>query len=84
MRPLITEEERITAFKFPKKKDVIEKQRLQVRYHVEDFNVNNRPRRLLEAFAAILKHTNYQLILDHYVRISAKCSRRRRWFWRII
>ena len=75
MKPLITEEERKAAFKFPKKQDVIEKQRLPVRYHVEDFNVENRSRKFLEAFAAILKHTNYRFILDHYVRISAKCSR---------
>ena len=75
MKPMITEEERIKAFKYPKKDAVIEKQRLPVRYHVEDFNVDNRPRRFLEAFAAILKHTNYRFVLDHYVKVSAKCSR---------
>ncbi|NQT35405.1 (Fe-S)-binding protein [bacterium] len=75
MKQLITEEERKTAFKFPKKEDAIERQRLPVRYHVEDFDVENRPRRFLEAFAAILKHTNYRFVLDHYVKVSAKCSR---------
>ncbi|HHE46352.1 MAG TPA: (Fe-S)-binding protein, partial [Bacteroidetes bacterium] len=75
MKPLITEQERETAFKFPKKQEIIDKQRLPVRYHVEDFDVEDRPRRFLEAFAAILKHTNYRFVLDHYVKVSAKCSR---------
>ena len=39
------------------------------------FPNQQRPRRFLEAFPAILKHTNYRLALDHYVRVSAKCSR---------
>ncbi|MBT7616579.1 MAG: (Fe-S)-binding protein [Calditrichaeota bacterium] len=75
MNLLINKEERERAFKTPKKENVIEKQQLSVRYHVEDFALENRPQRFLEAFAAILKHTNYRLVLDHYVRISAKCSR---------
>ena len=75
MKQLITERERQVAFKSARKDNVIEKQHLAVRYHVEDFNVEDRPRRFLEAFAAILKHTNYRFVLDNYVRISAKCSR---------
>ena len=51
-----------------KKAEVVRKQRLPVRYHVEDFDMRDRPRRFLEAFAAILKHTNYRLALDHYIR----------------
>ncbi len=74
MRPLTTEE-RQEAFATPKKEEVVRKQRLPVRYHVEDFDVHDRPRRFLEAFAAILKHTNYRLALDHYIRVSAKCAR---------
>ena len=74
MEPL-TAEERKQAFSNAKKDEVIRKQRLPVRYHVEDFEVRDRPRRFLEAFAAILKHTNYRLALDHYVRVSAKCAR---------
>ncbi len=74
MQPL-TEEERKRAFAATRKPEVIEKQRLPVRYHVEDFEVHDRPRRFLEAFAAILKHTNYRLALDHYMRVTAKCSR---------
>lgn len=71
----ITPEEKERAFKPTKKPDIIEKQKLDVRYHIEEFDVNDRPRRFLEAFAAILKHTNYGLALDHFIRMSAKCSR---------
>ena len=74
MQP-ISAEQRKKAFAGSKKAEVIERQRLPVRYHVEDFQVEDRPRRFLEAFAAILKHTNYRVALDHYIRISAKCAR---------
>jgi Fe-S oxidoreductase len=74
MNPL-TSEERTKAFAFPKRAEAIEKQRLPVRYHVEDFDTAERPRRFLEAFAAVLEHTNYRIALDHYVRVSAKCAR---------
>jgi len=74
MQPLAPEE-RNRAFTSTKKPEVIQRQRLGVRYHAEDFAVAERPRRFIEAFAAILKHTNYRLALDHYVRVSAKCSR---------
>jgi Fe-S oxidoreductase len=74
MQPL-TAEERAKAFCSSKKPDVVRRQRLPVRYHVEDFETPERPRRFLLAFAAILKHTNYRVALDHYVRVSAKCSR---------
>jgi Fe-S oxidoreductase len=73
--PALKPEERAQAFAIPKKDDVVRKQRLPVHYHVEDFDVHDRPRRFLAAFAAILKHTNYRLALDHYVRVSAKCAR---------
>ena len=71
----LTTEERRQAFASVKKPETVGKQRLPVRYHVEDFDVDDRPRRFLEAFAAILKHTNYRVALDHYIRVSAKCSR---------
>jgi hypothetical protein len=35
----------------------------------------DRPRRFLEAFAAVLEHGNYAMPLDVYARLSAKCSR---------
>jgi [DsrC]-trisulfide reductase subunit K len=71
----LTPEERQKAFASTKKPEVIERQRLPVRYHAEDSDVEERPRRFLEAFASILKHTNYQLALDHYIRVTAKCGR---------
>jgi Fe-S oxidoreductase len=74
-KPVITSEERDKAFAPTKKPEVIERQKLDVRYHVEDYNVNDRPRRFLEAFAAILKHSNYRFALEHFIRMSAKCSR---------
>jgi len=43
-------------------------------YHTESFKLEERPRRFLEAFAAILKNTNYGPVLDTYTSISAKCS----------
>jgi Fe-S oxidoreductase len=73
-KPLTTEE-REKAFRNARKAELINQQRLPVRYHVENFDVENRPRRFLEAFAAILKHTNYRLALEQYCRVSAKCAR---------
>ena len=72
---VITSEEREKAFASAKKPEVVEKQKLDVRYHVEDYDVTDRPRRFLEAFAAILKHTNYRFALEHFIRVSTKCSR---------
>lgn len=47
-----------------------------VSYQVEPVaDVEGRPRRFLEAFAAILKHSNYGMVLDFYTRVTAKCSR---------
>ncbi len=71
----ITPEEREKAFASARKQEVSDSQHLRVRYHVEDLDINDRPRRFLEAFAAILKHSNYQVALDHFIRVSAKCSR---------
>jgi [DsrC]-trisulfide reductase subunit K len=73
-RPM-SPQEREKAFTTSKKAEVMERQRLPVRYHVEDFDVQDRPRRFLEAFASILKHTNYRVALDHYMRVTAKCAR---------
>ena len=74
MQPL-SPEERSKAFATVKKAEVMERQRLAVRYHVEDFDVADRPRRFLQVFASILKHTNYRVALDHYIRVAAKCAR---------
>lgn len=73
-RPM-TAEEREKAYSTRKKPEVMDRQQLPVRYHVEDFDVTGRPRRFLEAFASILRHTNYRLALDHYIRVTARCAR---------
>lgn len=71
----LSPEDRSQAFAQPRKPEVVQKQRLSVRYHVEEFAPGDRSRRFLEAFAAILKHSNYRFALDHYIRVCAKCSR---------
>jgi len=71
----ITPDELQKAFACAKKPEVIDRQKLNVRYHVEDMDVNDRPGRFLQVFAAILRHTNYRFALDHFIRISAKCAR---------
>jgi Fe-S oxidoreductase len=71
----LSAEERSKAFAALKKPEIVRKQNLPVRYHVEDFAPGDRSRRFLEAFAAILKHSNYRFALDHYIRVCAKCSR---------
>ena len=71
----ISDDELKHAFKTERKPEVVEKQKLNVRYHIEDPVVEGRAQKFLEAFAAILKNTNYGFVLDQYVRSSAKCSR---------
>ncbi len=71
----ITGDQRAKAFAPTRKPEVAERQKLDVRYFVEDYDIGERPRRFLEAFAAILRHSNYQFALDHFIRMSAKCSR---------
>jgi Fe-S oxidoreductase len=73
--PPLTQEQRQAAFANTKKPKVLEAQKLPVRYVVEDHPVEDRPKRFLEAFAAILKHSNYRFVLDQYIQVSAKCSR---------
>ncbi len=46
-------------------------------YHVEQraLGLTERPRRFLEAFSAILEHGSYQVALETYARLSARCGR---------
>ncbi|MGM0668345.1 MAG: (Fe-S)-binding protein [Gemmatimonadota bacterium] len=46
-------------------------------YNVEQKGLEgkDRPRRFLKAFSAILRHGSYNLALDTYSRLSAKCAR---------
>ena len=46
-----------------------------VKYFNEPVPPMDRPRRFLEVFAAVLKHSNYGYILDHFARVVAKCGR---------
>ena len=75
MIPLLTREAVCIAKGHTKKREVLEKQRLNVRYNVEKPLTEGRVERFLEVFAAILKHSSYSLVLDHYLKTSAKCAR---------
>ena len=46
-------------------------------FYVESkaLEVVDRPRKFLEAFAAVLEHSNYGLALDTYARLTTKCAR---------
>jgi Fe-S oxidoreductase len=46
-------------------------------YYVEPrtLKVADRPRKFLQAYAAVLEHSSYGLVLDMYTRLSTKCSR---------
>jgi len=46
-------------------------------YYVEEkaLEVEDRPRKFLEAFATVLEHGSYGLAMDVYTRLSTKCSR---------
>jgi len=46
-------------------------------FYVEEkaLQVTERPRKFLEAFAAVLQHSSYYLALEFYSRLSTKCSR---------
>jgi len=43
-------------------------------YQIEPIELEERPKRFLDAFAAVLRHSNYAPVLDAYLRIRAKCS----------
>lgn len=49
--------------------------KLKYPYYVEAPLEHGRVKAFLDAFAAILEHSNYKFILDTYSRISMKCSR---------
>ena len=44
-------------------------------YYLEPVDTDDLPRRFLDAFAAILAHSNYALVLDAAATLSAHCSR---------
>ena len=76
MKPIADPEAVAAALKNTRPEAVRKEQRLDVRYHIEHPPAHDRPRKFLEAFAAILRHNpSYVLALDHYNRIEAKCGR---------
>jgi Fe-S oxidoreductase len=50
--------------------------RTKYSFYVEDqaLEVRDRPRKFLEAFAAILEHSSYAIALDVFSRVTAKCK----------
>jgi Fe-S oxidoreductase len=48
---------------------------IQCSYYLEEVDTGELPRRFLEAFAAILSHSNYVPVLDAAARMKARCSR---------
>ena len=44
-------------------------------YYLEPLDTSELPRRFLDAFAAILAHSNYAPVLDAAVRVSTRCGR---------
>ncbi|MBN1341352.1 MAG: (Fe-S)-binding protein [Phycisphaerae bacterium] len=76
MDPLVDAEGIAKATKNARPAQLRKEQRLDVRFHIEHPATTDRPRKFLEAFAAILRHNpSYGLALDHYIRVQAKCGR---------
>jgi len=48
---------------------------IECSYYLEDLDTRELPRRFLEAFAAILSHSNYAPLLDAASRAGLRCSR---------
>lgn len=47
----------------------------EMKYIIEKAPTGDRVTQFLEIFAEILRHSNYKYALDHYSRVSIKCSR---------
>ncbi|NLO18356.1 MAG: (Fe-S)-binding protein [Ignavibacteria bacterium] len=47
----------------------------EMKYYVENEAKGDRVSQFLEIFASILKHSNYRMALEHYIKVSAKCGR---------
>jgi Fe-S oxidoreductase len=64
--------------KVPTGQEVLEtgqRPHLPLGFGLQEGAMENRPRRFLQAFAAILKHSNYRLALEQYMRVNARCGR---------
>ena len=60
------------------KETTTEKGKLEIpemNYIIENAPKGDRVSKFLEIFAEILRHSNYRYALDHYIKVSIKCSR---------
>ena len=48
---------------------------IQCSYYLEEVETRELPKRFLEAFAAILSHSNYAPFIDAAARMKLRCSR---------
>jgi len=48
---------------------------IECTYYLEPVDTTDLPRRFLEAFAAILSHSNYAMVLDTACRVTTRCGR---------
>ncbi len=63
-----------SILKAPQNIDTKEKKKKSF-YYIEEYNTDNLVERFLEAFAAVLKYSDYRPLLDSYCTSSAKCNR---------
>lgn len=56
------------------KKKELPHQVLGVSYYLEKLYAGDRPKRFLEIFAAVLRHSNYGHLVDTYSKVGAKCG----------
>ncbi len=76
MQPLLDPETLAKATVNARPEGIRKEQRLDVRFHIEHPATVDRPRKFIEAFAAILRHVpSYGLALEHYIHCQAKCGR---------
>ncbi len=47
----------------------------EMKYNIEKPPTGDRVTEFLNIFASILKHSNYRIALEHYIKVSAKCGR---------
>jgi Fe-S oxidoreductase len=48
---------------------------IECSYYLEPVDTTNLPRRFLDAFAAVLCHSNYAMVLDAACRVTSRCGR---------
>jgi hypothetical protein len=48
---------------------------IECSYYLEPVDTTDLPRRFLDAFAAVLSHSNYAMVLDAACRVTTRCGR---------